>query len=104
MEPSKLSIAGLFEPDEQYLIPLFQRGYVWTIEKQIEPLWADIIDRVEALAKYNAAKAAHGSEMLKPLRKHFLGAVVLGASVGHDSEAVDKRDVIDGSSASRRSR
>jgi hypothetical protein len=96
LQPSKLSIAGLFESDEQYLIPLFQRGYVWTIEKQIEPLWADIVDRVEALAAYNAAKAAHGPEILKPLRKHFLGAVVLGASVGFDSEAVDKRDVIDG--------
>jgi hypothetical protein len=96
MQPSKLSIAGLFESDEQYLIPLFQRGYVWTIEKQIEPLWADIVDRVEALVAYNAAKAAHGPEILKPLRKHFLGAVVLGASVGFDSEAVDKRDVIDG--------
>ena len=96
MQPSELSIARLFESDEQYLIPLFQRGYVWTIEKQIEPLWADIVDRVVALASYNAAKAAHGQEMLKPLRKHFLGAVVLGAPVGFDSEAVEKRDVIDG--------
>lgn len=50
MIPDKKSIPELFEKREQYLIPLFQRGYVWTLEQQIQLLWEDIIDRVDALA------------------------------------------------------
>ena len=46
MQPSKLSIAELFQTREQYLIPLFQRGYVWTLDKHVSAL-EDIIDRVE---------------------------------------------------------
>ena len=38
MIPDKKSIPELFEKREQYLIPLFQRGYVWTLEQQIQLL------------------------------------------------------------------
>ena len=57
MQPSKLSISDLFQQREQYLVPLFQRGYVWTLTDQIYPLWEDIADRVAALAEHreNAA-------------------------------------------------
>lgn len=34
MRPDKLSILRLFEDRSQYLIPLFQRGYVWTLTEQ----------------------------------------------------------------------
>lgn len=96
MQPAKLSIAGLFDQREQYLIPLFQRGYVWTLERQIEPLWQDIVDRVEALAQYRADCQKVGTSKLKPMRKHFMGAIVVGPAVGYDSLAVPSREVIDG--------
>ncbi|UPJ74104.1 DUF262 domain-containing protein [Bradyrhizobium sp. 187] len=97
MQPSKLSIADLFQPREQYLIPLFQRGYVWTLTHQIQPLWEDIVDRLDALREHrdNAMKVG-GADKLKPLRKHFLGAIVVGGPVGADSEVIGTREVIDG--------
>ena len=97
MQPSKLSIAELFQHREQYLIPLFQRGYVWTLTHQIQPLWEDIVDRMDALKEHreNALKVG-GAEKLKPLRKHFLGAIVVGSPVSTDSEVIATREVIDG--------
>lgn len=38
MQPGKASITLLFSSPTQYLIPVFQRGYVWTLEKQVAPL------------------------------------------------------------------
>jgi hypothetical protein len=97
MQPSKLSIAELFQNREQYLIPLFQRGYIWTLTHQVQPLWEDIIDRTDALKEHrdNAPKVG-GAEKLKPLRKHFLGAIVVGSAVSADSEVIANREVIDG--------
>ena len=46
MQPNKTSPLTLFSQSLQYLVPIFQRGYVWTVERQIQPLWADIVDRI----------------------------------------------------------
>ena len=96
MYPDKKSIPELFEKREQYLIPLFQRGYVWTLEQQIQLLWEDIVDRVEALGEHREAANKVGSEKLKKLRKHFLGAIVVGPLVETHSGAIGSREVIDG--------
>jgi uncharacterized protein with ParB-like and HNH nuclease domain len=97
MQPAKLSIAELFQQREQYLIPLFQRGYVWTLTYQIQPLWEDIIDRVDALLQHRADAVKVGSaEKLKPLRKHFLGAVIVGSPISYDTQIIGTREVIDG--------
>ena len=97
MQPSKLSIAELFQNREQYLIPLFQRGYVWTLTHQVQPLWEDIVDRMDALKEHreNTLKVG-GEKKLAPLRKHFLGAIVVGSPVSADSEVIATREVIDG--------
>ena len=81
MLPAPLSIADLFQQREQYLIPLFQRGYVWTLTHQIQPLWEDIVDRVEALRSTvrTLRRSAVQKKDLKPVRKHFLGAIVVGS-------------------------
>lgn len=97
MRPNKKSITDLFDDRCQYLIPLFQRGYVWNLTDQIQPLWEDIIDRVEALADFNAnADKVGQAAKLRSLRKHFLGTVVIGSLKGGGSDAVYTRDVIDG--------
>ena len=49
MQPQKAPITQLFSAPYQYQIPVFQRGYVWTLEKQVIPLWADVADRANAL-------------------------------------------------------
>jgi hypothetical protein len=97
MQPAKLSIPELFHQREQYLIPLFQRGYVWTLTNQIQPLWEDIVDRVDALKEHreNGQKIG-GTEKLRPLRKHFLGAIVVGSPVGFANDVIATREVIDG--------
>lgn len=96
MRPDKLSVPYLFQKSEQYLIPLFQRGYVWTLRDQILPLWEDLIDRMKALAEFKADAAKVGCNKLKTWRKHFLGTVVVGAAKGGGGETVPTREVIDG--------
>lgn len=97
MRPSKNSVTDLFTERAQYLIPLFQRGYVWTLTDQIQPLWEDIVDRMDAMREHKAnAAMVGGANKLKPLRRHFLGTVVVGGLKGASSEAVGGREVIDG--------
>jgi uncharacterized protein with ParB-like and HNH nuclease domain len=97
LQPAPLSIADLFQQREQYLIPLFQRGYVWTLTHQVQPLWEDVVDRLEAQRQHREDAAKIGSkDKLKPLRKHFLGAIVVGSPVSFDTEIVATREVIDG--------
>ncbi|MBB1116686.1 DUF262 domain-containing protein [Stenotrophomonas sp. W1S232] len=77
MQPTKTTITGLFSTPLQYQIPIFQRGYVWTLEKQVAPLWADIHDRAAAVVERNALVLQGNGATLKPLQKHFLGSIVM---------------------------
>jgi hypothetical protein len=43
LKTDKITIFDLFEIQRRYLVPIFQRGYVWTMEGQWQPLWEDII-------------------------------------------------------------
>ena len=96
MRPDKLSILRLFEDRSQYLIPLFQRGYVWTLPDQIFPLWEDLIDRADAIAGFKAdAEKVGGADKLRALRKHFLGTVVVGSAKGGGADTIPTREVID---------
>lgn len=88
MKTDKISIADLFDRPRRYLVPIFQRGYVWTRADQWEPLWNDILNQVQELRAFSP-----GSH--RPVRKHFLGAVVLNqANVGVRHQPVS--EVIDG--------
>jgi hypothetical protein len=60
--------AEIFGAPVRYLVPLFQRPYVWTMEDQWGPLWADVQTVAEQLLQ------ATGSDGIAP---HFLGAIVL---------------------------
>lgn len=77
MQPGKASITLLFSSPTQYLIPVFQRGYVWTLEKQVAPLWADLEDRALRLVEHKNQAQQVGAQPLKSLQKHFLGSLVL---------------------------
>lgn len=97
MRPDKISILRLFEDRQQYLIPLFQRGYVWNLADQIYPLWEDLIDRLDAVGEFKAnAEKVGGTEKLRTMRKHFLGTVVIGSPKGGSSDTIATREVIDG--------
>jgi uncharacterized protein with ParB-like and HNH nuclease domain len=67
MKPDKLTVHDLFQRERRYVVPLYQRSYIWNRDEQWEPLWEDIEHHAEAClaAENNVAR-----------RSHFLGAVV----------------------------
>lgn len=78
MKADILTIKQLFQQPVRYIIPTFQRPYVWNQEDQWEPLWEDVRntaeDYIETLASVGTEKGALAEAKT---RAHFLGAVVL---------------------------
>jgi len=70
MKTDKISVFDLFEKQRRYLVPIFQRGYVWNMEMQWAPLWEDISEQAELVHQHDASSK-------KAIRKHFLGTIVL---------------------------
>lgn len=68
VEAETRTLTQLFQLDVRYVIPLYQRPYVWTREKQWEPLWEDI----EVVAEHVFVEGASSSSP-----SHFLGAIVI---------------------------
>lgn len=82
--------SDIFGNQIRYVVPLFQRPYVWTEADQWKPLWDD----VETLADkiLDAPPATYGGPSVPP---HFLGAIVIEqqlATVAH----IGVRHIIDG--------
>ena len=94
-DASKRLVGKLFAPDVQYVIPTFQRPYVWDRERQWEPLWEDIRATAERLEEATAAAGGDHEAAEKATGKHFLGAVVL-QQVQTAAATLEKRNVIDG--------
>ena len=69
MKTDKVTIHNIFDKQIRYLVPIFQRGYVWNREDQWEPLWQDIIDQIKTLVRH---RENNGN-----IRKHFLGSIAL---------------------------
>ncbi len=86
MKADTLTPQSLFGQTVRYVVPLFQRPYVWTREDQWEPLWQDVRSVAERLEE------AQGMHEVPP---HFLGAIVLD----HEPTGtayIQVRHVIDG--------
>ena len=90
MKPSKLSLVEMFEKQRRYVVPLFQRPYVWEQDEQWAPLWKDISGRAEAVLDRDARGSRSDS-----IENHFLGAVVLNQIKVYGRQ-VDTVEVIDG--------
>ncbi len=95
MQPGKTSVIQLFSAPVQYVVPVFQRGYVWTLEKQVIPLWADLETRAAKLIERDEMAQQVGAQSLKALQKHFLGSIVL-TPVHSTFGRVTAYEVIDG--------
>ena len=85
MYASPLNLKELFEPDKRFLVPMFQRPYVWTKKEQWQPLWEDVRDVAERLE----------GEAEADVQPHFLGAIVL-EQLSSPISRVDARWVVDG--------
>src|SRR5699024_5275126 len=70
METRVQTPGQLFQLTQTLEIPLFQRPYVWTEERQWAPLWEDVVRLVDL--RMDQAPSA----------THFLGAVVMQQSSG----------------------
>jgi hypothetical protein len=68
LKPETRTVNDLFERDVRYVVPLYQRPYVWDEDDQWEPLWGDILVLLEHQLT-NGGQAASYS--------HFLGAIVV---------------------------
>lgn len=90
MRSSNLPLFDLFQRQRRYVVPLFQRPYVWKQEEQWEPLWQDIAGRAEAVLE----RDARGTRSDK-VGNHFLGAIVLNQLKVYGRQ-VDTVEVIDG--------
>ncbi|GAA1645741.1 GmrSD restriction endonuclease domain-containing protein [Microbacterium flavum] len=84
METFKRTPLQLFNLPQHFVIPLFQRPYVWREEEQWAPLWSDI----RRVTELRIAEPRSGAT-------HFLGAVVLQS---HDAQSrrLTTWNVIDG--------
>jgi Protein of unknown function DUF262/Protein of unknown function (DUF1524) len=100
VQPNRISPLAMFSPPLQYLVPIFQRGYVWTLEKQVRTLWSNITDRAEEVAQHQrllaAARASGGAHMVRTPRKHFLGTVITSEHQAAVPGQPESTEVIDG--------
>ena len=72
MKTEKVTIHNIFDKHIRYIVPIFQRGYVWNREDQWEPLWQDIMDQIKEFVRYR-----ENDNNIHNIRKHFLGSIVL---------------------------
>ncbi|WP_405914691.1 DUF262 domain-containing protein [Streptomyces sp. NBC_00728] len=83
MDTKSMTLRELFGPDQRLVVPVFQRPYVWSEDRNWRPLWED----VTALVQRRLA----GEEV----HPHFLGAVVLD-QMPTPTGSMPARQVIDG--------
>ncbi|MDQ3091405.1 MAG: DUF262 domain-containing protein [Actinomycetota bacterium] len=92
MEANPRTLLRVFQPDIQYVVPIFQRRYVWNEEDQWAELWEDLVELLDDVQRVEALIAA-GADL--PLPSHFLGAIVCDQSLSTGSD-IDERPLIDG--------
>ncbi len=85
MEAHIRSMDKLFRNPGRYVIPIYQRPYVWDEEKQWNLLWEDIERTASATLELGAER----------VRDHFLGAIVL-QQIQTPASEIAEHWVIDG--------
>lgn len=83
MDANTKQLESLFDPNVLFLVPLFQRPYVWNEKENWEPLWEDIQSLLDRRLRTGKA------------HPHFLGAIVL-EQVPNPAGSIETRLVIDG--------
>jgi len=83
MQVGTLNIQRLFGREVHYVVPLYQRPYVWSEAEQWRPFWDDLYPLAEQVADAKATRA------------HFMGASVQ-EPIAVPAGATETRLVIDG--------
>ncbi|WP_419854652.1 DUF262 domain-containing protein [Candidatus Poriferisodalis sp.] len=95
MKADTLTLKSLFQKDVRYVIPTFQRPYVWNQEDQWEPLWNDVRNAAERYLDELALAEGHRPKAEEQTGTHFMGAVVLQQQLTAVAD-IETRLVIDG--------
>jgi uncharacterized protein with ParB-like and HNH nuclease domain len=85
MEPRNMAIGGVFADSRRLIVPIYQRTYEWTPERQIETL----MDYIEAKAEGRLA-----NESARFL--HYMGALLLIPRSGFVFGRIPVFDIVDG--------
>ena len=85
MKAGPIEIGRLLQNRQRFCVPIYQRHYVWTRQKQWEPFWNDV--------RTKAIECLSGRERRF---SHFMGAVVLEARGGFSAGKVPSFQVVDG--------
>ena len=94
MDVTKHDLADLFEGRLVYVVPNYQRLYVWNREDQWEPLWLDTAEVANTLLGRALEKNVNEVDP-NSAEPHFMGAVVLKIG-GSTPNMARQRRVIDG--------
>ena len=73
MKVDLLTPKTLFDQPVRYVVPDYQRKYVWEQEKQWEPLLDDVLNLAEQAAK----PARRSGAAPQAVRPHFMGSIIL---------------------------
>ncbi len=87
MKAEVTTLAKMLESNEEYVIPYFQRAYAWTEEKQWSPLWDDIVNVANAIAK---------SDNIDEVAPHFMGPLVIQERSAHSDGRPPGFIIVDG--------
>lgn len=93
MRADPLTLTAVFGKDVRYVVPMFQRPYVWNMKEHWEPLWEDLRGVAERVHDATAEAKAKGTQVQVP--PHFLGAIVLDL-MQTGVRSIETRNVIDG--------
>ncbi|HXW69341.1 MAG TPA: DUF262 domain-containing protein, partial [Dissulfurispiraceae bacterium] len=84
MDAHPIKIISLFELTLRYVVPIFQRHYVWEKEGQWVPLWEDILEKLTQRMQNRRTSS------------HFLGAVIFDAIKMKSTREISRFLVVDG--------
>ncbi|MDE0573475.1 DUF262 domain-containing HNH endonuclease family protein [Demequina sp. B12] len=90
MQAGATTLEALFADGQEYIIPAFQRPYVWSEDEQWDPLWTDIENLANRLLESQRARTRSA-----PVGTHYLGAIV-SKSIGAVPGVGAQYSVIDG--------
>ena len=98
MKADTNTLQQVLQSDLRFVVPVYQRPYVWTRERQWESLWSDVESTAIRLAE--ARRTAHGNDLLaskadSKAPPHFLGAIVVEQHPTSTTE-IKTRLVVDG--------
>ena len=80
MDADTYTLQDVLQGDRRFVVPVYQRPYVWKLERQWEPLWIDVESTAVRLAETRQASHQAGkpaSTADDEAAPHFLGAIVV---------------------------